>query len=66
MSFVWFFKPEFKAPYLSDDVQESCVLACDYFSMILDDFIARFPEHRQPQHVNRGLWMSHASSILEP
>src|ERR1035437_9059956 len=47
MSWDFYFKPEYKAPYRSDDVEESCVLACDYFSMILYDFVEKLPEHRQ-------------------
>jgi len=48
MSFIWYNQPEFKAPYRSDTIKESCELAYEYFSMILDDFIARLPEYRQP------------------
>lgn len=48
MSFTWYFDPEFKAPYRSDAIKESCELAYDYFCMILDDFVARLPEYRRP------------------
>lgn len=47
MSFVWYTDPNYEAPYRSDNVKESCELAYEYFSMILDDFIARLPEYRQ-------------------
>jgi hypothetical protein len=46
MSFVFYFKPEFKAPYRSDGIEESCKLAHDYFSVILDYFIETLPEDR--------------------
>ena len=47
MSWDFYFHPEYKAPYRSDDVEESCVLAYNYFSMILDDFVEELPEYRQ-------------------
>ena len=47
MSFIWYHDPEYKAPFRNDDVEESCVLAYNYFSMILDDFVEELPEYRQ-------------------
>jgi hypothetical protein len=55
MSWVFYFEPEFKAPFRSNDIEECCELACEYFSLILDDFIEEIPEHRQPFGFNGGL-----------
>jgi len=63
MSWDFYFKPEYKAPYRSDDVEESCLLACDYFSMILDDFIARLPEHRLPLETDD--WLDEDHTLAE-
>jgi len=46
MSFVFYFKPEYKAPFRSNDLKESCELAYNYFSTIVDYFIEQLPEHR--------------------
>jgi len=48
MSFTWYFSPDFKAPYRSDNVEECCVLAYNYFSTLVDDFVEKLPEHRLP------------------
>ena len=64
MSWDFYFEPEYKAPFRSDDVEESCLRAYNYFPTLVDDFIARLPEHRHPQDFNQGLRMSHPSLIL--
>ncbi len=48
MSFLWYHDPDYKAPFRSDDVEESCVLAYNYFSTLVDFFIENLPEHRLP------------------
>ncbi len=49
MSFVWIYDPNFVAPYRSDDIQGSCELALDYYSGLVDQFVAKLPEHRLQQ-----------------
>ena len=63
MSFVWYFDPEFKAPYRSNDIQECCELACEYFSLILDDFCEKYPEYRQPFGFND--WLADEPTMAE-
>ena len=48
MSFVWYHDPDYKAAYRSDDVEESCILAYDYFSSLVDYFVEMLPDHRLP------------------
>ena len=48
MPFTWYFDDNYKPPFLSEDTEQSCQLAYEYFCMLMDDFIARLPEHRQP------------------
>jgi hypothetical protein len=63
MSWVFYFEPEFKAPFRSNDIEECCELACEYFSLILDDFIEEIPEHRQPVEIND--WLAEDHSLAE-
>ena len=46
MSFVFYFKPEYKAPFRSNDIKQSCELAYNYFFTIVDYFIEQLPGHR--------------------
>jgi hypothetical protein len=59
MSFVWVSDPKFVAPYRSNDIQESCVLALDYFSGLVDQFIAKLQEHRRQQDFHDWLADEH-------
>lgn len=59
MSFIWVSDPKFVAPYLCKGILESCELAQDHFSGLVDRFIARLPEYRQPQDFNDWLAEEH-------
>jgi len=48
MSSVWYHDPKYVAPYRSMDINESCVLACQYFSTFVDEFISQMPQQRLP------------------
>ena len=60
MSFVWVSDPKFVAPYRSNDIQESCELALDCYSGLVDEFIAKLPEHRRQQEFQYWLAEEHA------
>jgi len=46
-------------PYRSNDIQECCELALDYYSGLVDQFIEKLPEHRLQQDFNDWLADEH-------
>jgi hypothetical protein len=52
-----------KAPYWSNDINESCELAYDYFSGLVDGFVARLPEHRLQRDFHD--WLADGHTLAE-